>query len=226
MNIAEPFPLAIDHVYIVVSPDAPEAACLQTKGLRFLNELMYHQGQGTASYVCMFKNMYLELGWVRDRQEVLQQSEKVGTEIILVDPWQETGASPFGVGFHYTSANQSIPLVTKKHRAEWIPSSARIDVIPKDSIHEPAYFILSDELKHIEPPEAERSHALGLQNLTDILITVTNNAHMSMPTQFFATHSRLRIQEGPKPLMELTFDEGLTGESIDCHHILPLTIHY
>lgn len=66
MSIAKQPLLEIDHIYIMVTPDAPEAAYLQSCGLLLLNDIMHHEDQGTASCIFLFKNRYLELAWVQD----------------------------------------------------------------------------------------------------------------------------------------------------------------
>ncbi|MEM8534252.1 MAG: hypothetical protein AAGF95_25620 [Chloroflexota bacterium] len=226
MSTAKQPLLEIDHVYIMVTPNAPEAAYLQSRGLFLLEDTMHHEGQGTASCIFLFKNMYLELAWVHNREMMLQKSAEVGFEIVLSEPWQETGASPFGVGLRYTGAERTLPFATKKYHAEWMPPSEQIDVIPKTLVAEPAYFMLSDGLKHLEPPEEESTHSLGIQNLTHLAITVTCGTVLSPATEFLITNSVLQIKEGSTPMMELTFDGGTQKESVDCRPTLPLMIYY
>lgn len=226
MSTAKQSLLEIDHVYIMVTPDAPEAAYLQSQGLFLLEDIMHHEGQGTASCIFLFKNMYLELAWVHDREMMLQKSAESGFEIVLSEPWQETGASPFGVGLRYTGDARTLPFPTKRYHAEWMPPSEQIDIIPNTSATEPAYFILSDGLKHLEPPEEESTHPLGLQNLTHLAITVTSSIMPGPVTEFLTSNGVLQIKEGATPLMELTFDGGTHGETVDCRSTLPVMIYY
>lgn len=54
---------------------------------------------------------------------MLQKSAEAGFEIVLAEPWQETGASPFGVGLRYTGDERKLPLPTIKYHTEWVPPS-------------------------------------------------------------------------------------------------------
>ena len=53
--------LEFDHVWIVVSRDAPERAALERAGLKISPDVNRHDGQGTASISAEFLNAYLEL---------------------------------------------------------------------------------------------------------------------------------------------------------------------
>lgn len=221
------FPLAIDHVYIWVTKDAPEAMHIRSFGLHLLNDVTNHTGQGTSSRFFIFKNMYLELIWVSDIAALLRQSVAVGIDLAPPEHWQETGVSPFGVGFHYKVGSQrSLSIPTRPHRAEWMPPSAAIHMIPKSSVYEPAYFILSDELAYTEPFEAESNHPLGIQRLTQLCITIANGDNLSPMTQLLTQNRALRIETGSSPLMKLIFDDGAQGLSLDCRPMLPLIVQY
>src|SRR5713101_3911038 len=59
---AEP-QIEFDHVWIMVSPNAPERAALQRAGLQISPDINRHDGQGTASITIEFENAFLELMW-------------------------------------------------------------------------------------------------------------------------------------------------------------------
>jgi hypothetical protein len=219
--------LDLDHVYILVTKDAPEARHIEASGLYLLDDIMEHSGQGTASRFFMFRNVYLELVWVNDMQEMIQQSERVGLDVVAPEDWRETGASPFGVGLHYKDGKErALPVPTKKYWAEWMPPSAWLEMIPKASIYEPEYFILSEELAFIEPKDSEMAHPLGLQYLTHLSITVTRRDTLGPMTQLLEENQVFQIREGEAPLMELTFDGGIREKSLDYRPVLPLIVHY
>src|SRR4030095_14968026 len=60
---AAPAELEFDHVWIVVSRDAPERAALEKLGLKISPDVNRHDGQGTASITADFQNSYIELMW-------------------------------------------------------------------------------------------------------------------------------------------------------------------
>src|SRR5260370_34829430 len=55
--------LEFDHVWIVVSRDAPERAALERAGLKISPDINRNDGQGTASVSAEFLNAYIELMW-------------------------------------------------------------------------------------------------------------------------------------------------------------------
>jgi Glyoxalase-like domain len=55
--------IEFDHVWIVVSPNAPERAALERAGFQISPDINRHDGQGTASLTVEFDNSYLELIW-------------------------------------------------------------------------------------------------------------------------------------------------------------------
>lgn len=226
MTMAEQI-LELDHVYILVTKGAPEVRSIEASGFHLLDYVVEHTGQGTASRLFMFKNMYLELVWVTDKQELIQQSEQLGIDVIAPEDWRETGASPFGIGLHYKDNKvHPLPTPTKKSWVEWMPSSAWIEMIPKASIYEPEYFVLSEELAFIDPEAAKTAHPLGVQYLTHLCITVVNRDTLGPMTQLLEESQVLQVRDGAFPLMELTFDNGVHNKSLDYRPELPLIIYY
>jgi len=55
--------LQFDHVWIVVTREAPERAALERAGLKISPDRNRHDGQGTASITTEFLNSYIELMW-------------------------------------------------------------------------------------------------------------------------------------------------------------------
>src|SRR5437899_12143123 len=60
---ASPAELEFDHVWIVVTRDAPERAALEKTGLKISPDVNRHDGQGTESITSEFQNSYIELIW-------------------------------------------------------------------------------------------------------------------------------------------------------------------
>jgi hypothetical protein len=54
--VAAPSDLQFDHVWIVVSPKAPERAALERAGFQISPDVNRHDGQGTASITVEFEN--------------------------------------------------------------------------------------------------------------------------------------------------------------------------
>jgi len=55
--------IELDHITVVVSPNAPERAALQRAGFEIAPRVNHNDGQGTASISVEIENSYLELVW-------------------------------------------------------------------------------------------------------------------------------------------------------------------
>ncbi|MGA9543402.1 MAG: VOC family protein [Candidatus Sulfotelmatobacter sp.] len=55
--------IELDHVWIMVSQDAPERAALERAGFQISKDINHHEGTGTSSITVEFENTYLELMW-------------------------------------------------------------------------------------------------------------------------------------------------------------------
>lgn len=55
--------IELDHIWIVVSPNAPERAALEDAGFQISPDVSRHDGQGTASIAVELENGCLELIW-------------------------------------------------------------------------------------------------------------------------------------------------------------------
>src|SRR5438067_13429971 len=68
--------LEFDHVWIVVTRDAPERAALEKTGLKISPDVNRHDGQGTASITAEFQNSYIELMWTDPTVSVVPGGER------------------------------------------------------------------------------------------------------------------------------------------------------
>lgn len=57
--------IELDHIWIMVSPDAPERSALERAGLQISKDVNHHEGTGTSSIRVELDNSYLELMWPR-----------------------------------------------------------------------------------------------------------------------------------------------------------------
>jgi len=86
--------LVIDHIYICVTKQAPEAKALQDAGMQLASGTDHHTGQGTAAVFFYFENIYLELIWVEDAEELKSADKQLADKFKNVT----NGGSPFGLG--------------------------------------------------------------------------------------------------------------------------------
>ena len=237
MNV---FPLERDHIFIWVSPGAPEAATLQKLGLYTDGKVHKHVGQGTSSKVFMFENAYLELIWVDEPEVARRKSQDIGTDLLARVAWKQTGASPFGIGLHYLAAgSRALPFPTKKYWAEWMKPDTFISIAESSgNLHEPFYFVVPDylavpsaeQLKKLldSQPEYRKNftHVLGVRRLTGITI-MSNHAGKLSETASMLSRNRIAVVKRAKSsYSELTFDGGTQGKALDVRPTLPLILKY
>jgi hypothetical protein len=237
MNV---FPLERDHIFIWVSPGAPEAATLQKMGLHTDGTVHKHVGQGTSSKVFIFENAYLELIWVDESEVARRKSQDMGTDLLARVAWRQTGASPFGIGLHNRAAGGSdLPFPTKKYWAEWMKPDTFI-LIAESSVDlkEPFYFVVPDylavpsaeQLKQLldSQPEYRRNftHALGVRRLTGIQIMSNQAGKFSNTASMLSKNGVVVIKRGKSTHAELTFDGGSQRKAVDVRPTLPLILKY
>lgn len=223
----EAFPLVVDHTYLWVDKGAPQMKLLENVGLQPYGNIQVHEGQGTASQAVLFKNMYLELAWVENEQELTDFIAGGGVATAPPKNWQETGESPFGVGLHYrTEDTPHLPIKAKNTAsAEWMPEGSSIQEIEQTSPYAPIVFILHGPLAYWDCPEKETTHDLGAKFLTGVTITVTRLDNLDQLTPQLSEHGVVALKEGDMPLLELTFDDHVQGKTLDFRPAMPLIIN-
>ncbi len=84
--------LCLDHVYVCTEQHGPDLEVLRAEGLTS-GFSRVHTGQGTFNDLILFESNYLELLYLRDREEAEANPLKLQRRFDRA----ETGASPFGV---------------------------------------------------------------------------------------------------------------------------------
>lgn len=112
---------ALCHVFVFVTPGAPEAGALEAAGLRE-SFRRAHPGQGTANACWCFDNAYLELLWVDDPAAVSGPAT-ARTRLAERAHWRETGASPFGI-----AVRGAAPFAAWDYRPPYLPAGMSIPV--------------------------------------------------------------------------------------------------
>lgn len=239
-KLLEVFPLERDHIFIWVSPGAPEAARLQKLGLYTDGKVHKHSGQGTSSKVFLFENAYLELIWIDEPDVARRKGQEMGTDLPARAAWKQTGASPFGVGLHQREAGSSdLPFPTKRYWAEWMKPDTFIFIAESSiNLKEPFYFVVPD---YLAVPSAEQlklfldsqpdyrknyTHALGIRRLTSVKITSDPVGKFSETASMLSKNGVVVMKRGKSSHAELTFDEGSQGKTLDLRSTLPLSLKY
>lgn len=89
--------MELDHLFMFVEPDGPEIGQLSQLG--FVETYRRaHPGQGTENVCYCFDNLFLELLWVRDPDEVRDVPIR-RTKLFERSRWRVDGTCPFGVAW-------------------------------------------------------------------------------------------------------------------------------
>lgn len=231
---AEKFPLQLDHVFLWVTKGAPEAAAFENAGLQLQDRTNQHTGQGTASKVFIFENVYLELIWIDDEQAAAKNAARSGIDMPGRARWKETGASPFGVGLHRLDNPDAIPFPVTHYWAEWMQPNTIIEFAQTvTNNNEPMFFVLPDYLSTDTPAMQTRlsealktnHHRLGVSRLTQLRI-VTVSKKLTATSERLTRGGVLKIERGKTPLLELTFDGHKKNKSVDLRPAVPIVLKY
>lgn len=225
--------LQLDHVYIFTEKEAPEAKTLQEAGLKLAGDTARHIGQGTASVFFMFENVYLELAWIDNMDELEQADKQFADKLKSVD----NGASPFGLGLRRCDpSSDSLPFKTRSYFEKWMKPGASIEIAEVTDINEPEIFVVPpymgwDSLTagaRNNQPEllAGLGHSAGIRRLTGIRVKGPGLPTESKAISVLIEQGIVEFDESEKHVVELTFDEGSQGKTIDARPVLPLLIHY
>ena len=215
--------LELDHVFILVKPEARVADLLIAKGFEEGTRNI-HPGQGTSNRRFFFSKVMLEFIWVRDAEEA---ENGAGRDLRFPQRDTNPAASPFGIilrrkdsidsqsskmpfngwsyqptyfeppnAFHVgaNSVNISQPLCI------YVPFSLPKSSVNKGKIN--SSFAISNVCIHT--PSIERSEVLEVVDRAD----------------------RLSIQYGKEHLMEMVFNDRSSGKVVDFRPEIPLIMYW
>src|SRR6266568_1422800 len=158
--------LEFDHVWIVVSRDAPERAALERAGLKVSPNVNRHDGQGTASITAEFLNTYIELLWPDPTVPVSPGAERGVEKFKNRMNWRTSGWCPIGIGLHRVGTATSLPFGSWTIAPDWMPKGTAIEILTaSDDTKSPSFFIdpyflsVKEKVKtDINDPKAGAAH--------------------------------------------------------------------
>lgn len=172
-----------------------------------------------------FENAYLELLWVHDETAVREAFMPMGLDMQPRMTWRETTASLFGLTLRRRPGSTApLPFPTQQLKAEWMPEEVFVD-FAADALTEPYYGIVPESLAYtsFKSNIPDLPHALGVKRLSGVRITIEDN-ELSSIASLLSTNGVATIEAGTSPLMELTFDDGVQGKTVDVRPTLPLKL--
>jgi hypothetical protein len=238
---AAPAPVAIDHVWITVSPGAPERKALVEHGFSIARAENRHDGQGTASITVEFQNGYLELVWLDETVAVAPGMELAVDKFRRRMQWRTSGWAPIGVGLHRTApTDEPLPWpVWKIPAASWLKEGTHMEMLtPREKGSAPSVFVeprylYVDERRNLEIIRAggdaavDFKHANGTRRLTAVKVFAPSAAALDgPPTQDLERMNVVRFATSKTWLLQLTLDDAAQGKRADLRPALPLVIEY
>jgi hypothetical protein len=223
--------IELDHVWIMVSPNAPERHALKRAGFQISPDTNRHDGQGTASITVEFENSYLELMWPDSTVTVAPGLERAAEKFRQRMLWRSSGWCPIGIGLRRTSpSDDALPFPTWSWTAEWMPKGSKMEMLtPRDDTTSPALFIEPRALTDTGEQAARASryhHPIGTRQITAIRLISPTTYEPIAALNYLQTQHVLSIKRGDQWLLELTFDRGKRKKSKDLRPDLPVVVQY
>jgi hypothetical protein len=230
--LAQTARVELDHVFIVVSPDAPaEIAALRGAGLTVDTKVARHPEDGTASVAAFFENAYLELIWVDAAASVPQDHAATAAWFRGAAAWRTSGQSPFGLGLRRVKGDTApLPVPVQRESAPWLGSGAAYEVLRRPAESRASDFFIVppraavttwfDRVRRDAP--ALLKHPGGGHAITRV---VQYGPAAQEPAAFQRLRpARLEFVRAAKPVIEVQLDGGVTGRKIELRPALPLVI--
>lgn len=199
----------VDHVFVMVWPEAPEAAGLAAAGLceSFRRD---HPGQGSTNACYCFDNAYLELLWLRDPAEALRPP---AARLRLVEraDWRTTGASPFGIALR-TIPGTALPFATWDYAAPFLPAGVTIPVaVGSDDPRQPLLFRSPGSQRPDQWSDSRagaRQGSAGLAEIVHLRLDLPGGVGLSVPLTRLQEAGLLSLGSAPAHRMILSLSRS------------------
>jgi Glyoxalase-like domain len=223
--------IEFDHIWIMVSPDAPERSALERAGFQISKDVNHHEGTGTSSITVELDNTYLELMWPDPKVPVSLGMERAAEKYHQRQLWRTSGWCPIGLGFrHATSSNEAFPFPIWTWTADWMPKGSVMEMLtPRDDTRSPALFIEPLALSDTGEQAARAKlyhHPIGVHRITALQLISPKTYQPIAALTYMQKQHLLSVKPGDEWIVELTFDDGKREKSKDLRPDLPLVIRY
>src|SRR5438093_913348 len=226
--------LEFDHVWIVVTRDAPERAALERAGLKISPDVNRHDGQGTASVSAEFFNAYIELMWPDPTVSVAPGAERGVEKFKNRMNWRASGWCPIGIALHRTGPSTTLPFPTWTIAPDWMPKGSAIEILTaRDDTKSPSFFIEPPVLavkeeanRKIDRASPASDHPIGVERITDIQLIRPKEYQPVAAFTYLEKAGIFKSTEGKEWVIEITFDGGRKAQTKDLRSDVPLIIHY
>jgi hypothetical protein len=234
--------LELDHVWIVVTRDAPERGALERAGFKISPNINRNDGQGTASVSAEFLNAYIELMWPDPTVSVAQGAERGVEKFKNRMNWRTSGWCPIGIALHRTGPGATLPFPTWSIAPDWMPKGNAIEILTaRDDTKSPSFFIeppvlavkeeanrkLAENDPNSASPASDRfKHPIGVERVTAIQIIRPKEYQAVAAFTYLEQAGVFKSTEGKEWAVELTFDDSRKSQTKDLRPDLPQVIRY
>lgn len=221
--------LELDHIFICVEPNAPEAIALADSGLQEGRNRI-HRGQGTANRCFFFHNAYLELLWSCNSTEIKSS---------LVQPlhlwerchWRNISACPFGISLRLTNnSSDNLPFSTWQYCPSYLPEGAFIPIATNSQFtDEPLIFLspVSQSPASVSPDQRPPlEHNVKLERITKIDVSLAKEKPFSAEIAILQSLGLANFTRGQSYHLQLEFDRGMNGKTYNFEPDLPLSFRW
>ena len=229
--------MEFDHVWIVVTRDAPERAALERAGLKISPNVNRHDGQGTASIAAEFMNAYIELMWPEPTVSVAPGAERGVEKFKNRMNWRTSGWCPIGIGLHRLTTRTPLPFPTWSIAPDWMPSGTAIEILTaRDDTRSPSFFIeppilavkeeANRKIPENDPKRVAFQHPIGVERVTEIRLVRPKEYRPVAAITYLEKTGIFKSTEETAWTIEMTFDNGRKAQIKDLRPDLPLVIRY
>ncbi|MEM9088461.1 MAG: hypothetical protein AAGC93_06920 [Cyanobacteria bacterium P01_F01_bin.53] len=220
----------IDHIFILTEIGASAAEQLISSGL-VEGSSNTHPGQGTANRRFFFQNAGLELLWAHSEKEATSAPIR---RTHLWERWKNrtTSACPFGICLRPVNpSNQELAFPHWPFQPPYLPAPLSIAVgTNSDIITEPMLFQTPFARRPDQFAGEKRQpldHPLGVKEITHATLTSPMAKSPSLElAAAVAKTEHIKLKSGTEYCIDIGFDGGTQGKSIDLRPALPMTMRW
>lgn len=200
--------LELDHIFILVEPEGPEAGRLKALGL-VENYRRDHPGQGTSNICYCFDNAFLELLWLTDEAEA-RAPAIARTQLAERARWRENGASPFGIALRRVDSDTALPFPTWPYRPPHLSVDRSISVAEFSDDPAQPFVFESPRGRRPDQPGSPRQTAAGLTEIGSVEIVLPEAVRPASELLALADDGIFKVLNGSaqQAILTLRRDDG------------------
>jgi Glyoxalase-like domain len=215
--------MQLDHVFILCDAGAPEATALTSLGL-VEGPANVHPGQGTACRRFFFPMQYLELVWVADQAEAMNDATRPTR---LWDRWssRRQDGCPFGLVFTPDGDGPLRSFPTWPYRPAYVPHGLAIEIAIDTPLTEPEFFVLPFRTGRKDDRHPAQAAIPGT-SITHLRVGSPAGPLASSAARWAGATQLLSYEPSDDYVLTVTFDAAATGEMADLRPELPLVLRW